>query len=696
MTSPKHSLPQDWPEHLNAMAQVNPSQFSPPINEPQLLFTSMAGQTFEQFCWWLLQKEQAIVGCKRIGDPGIEQGGIDLFAFDEAFPDKLRVFECKAWTNFDAEKLKRAVDTFLEGDWVAHTKRFTIILAHASTNKLKGQQWMKAAAKLRAVGIEPHFWTADDLTLKVQAYPDVLSKFFPGASVEHFGNKWMQRVAFYEVASKAFFDPRERVAQWAREICGPDGAVELSSCDVQSVLDDQGALRINPETRVSSISIDSSVRTVERFGSTWQFRGPWFGLSAILPGEKFMNGSAAINFKKPDLEGMTLTFDYKWLMKSFLFAKGAPLASAYRGFVYAPSYGRPHHYEVDFPHCRFSLHEDGVREIAGVADLLTDVVRDALLTQEHSWSAVDFPFVEWGGRKVAIATLDERVWNEVCQFAIAHDVTKGKSDWHMFQGATNVLKPFHEVETAHYDAGYHGIFYAVKLEGLSYGRKVALLWQPDGPLTTEKYSSRRWWSCEEAFDWFKTSLLPEVKRHVYARRFGSLSVRLFQAKEAKNFAADLDELFVANDVRISPLLRDGSWSAGIVDVARELSEHFNRIGTPEPFFTQQEVEDLYGAVAVVAEGGRGHVGYVSSSLSLAEAPESHEELARLIHEHIKEGRVVANRIVVDYAFRAMLELLADSDDWLSDKQKARILPCLVPFALARDDGKLVERHTRWS
>lgn len=52
--------------------------------------------------------------------------------------------------------------------------------------------------------------------LKVQSYPDILSKFFPGHTALHFANEWMQRVAFIEQLSKAIFESRPTIARLAR------------------------------------------------------------------------------------------------------------------------------------------------------------------------------------------------------------------------------------------------------------------------------------------------------------------------------------------------------------------------------------------------------------------------------------------------------------------------------------------------
>lgn len=314
---------------------------------------------------------------------------------------------------------------------------------------------------------------------------------------------------------------------------------------------------------------------------------------------------------------------------------------------------------------------------------------------ETAWSAVDFPFVMWGGKKVALAAIDVSIWREIGQFAEEHDFSNGTTSWHMFDGNREVLKPYHETANEDFDAGYHGVFYAAEIDGLSYGREVVLLWQPNDLRPNQTLSPRGWWSCEFALKWLNETLLPEVKRRVYERKFGKRWKRIVYSRRSNEFAARLDELFVTRDLRQPPLIRSGSWSVGIVESVQALQYFFHLTGTPEPYIRQHEIEDLYRTVAIIAQGKRGYVGYAGSKLGLYRSPTDHADLIRAIHEHIREGRVVANCAVADNVFRAMLEMLKGSDSWLSDSDIAMIRNAITPFANLRDDATLVNRHTKW-
>lgn len=695
-------LPQEWPQHFAPEAAVCSVNSAAPVGEPLLDFSRMNATTFEQFCWWLLKKDQALIGCKRLGRSGSEQHGIDIFAYDEQLPEGLSVFECKAWKDFSPTNLTEAIDSFLGGSWATLTRKFTLILAQRDIGRALCNRWIAETERLKQVGIDAEIWTAHTLTLKVQVYPDILTKFFPWESVEHHANLWMKRVGFYELVSKTFFDPRPRVRGLAREFAmHVNGTGESSSHSRVGVATRYTATPIlaqpsSEPKQGQDLIVDGRLRTVHHARNYWNFEGPWFSLRAMLPTGEFTQSSASITLNKQDMSGLTLTFDHKWLLSSFLSGAKAPLKENYRGFIVGPMSHDRDSYLIDFPHCRFSLEREGVREIAWVADLLATAMREALQSLESEWSAQDFPFVEWAGKKIAMAAISVDLWSEIGRFSEEHDVSNGTTDWHMFDGNSQVLKPYHERPTEHFDAGYHGVFYATAIEGLSFEREVVLLWQPNNLRPNQEFSQRTWWACDFSLKWLTESLLPKIKSRIYERHFNSRWKEIFHRERARNLTALLDERLTVRDLRQRPLRRGGQWSAGLCEIAKVLQRFFHVTPKPEPYIQQHEIDMLYQAAAAIAQGGRGYLGFVSSKLSLRGKPENHADLSRMIYEHIQEGRPVANCAVADNVFRAVLELLGESDEWLSESDKQKVLAAFEPFASIRDDAILIKRHTSWS
>ncbi|RSZ55080.1 hypothetical protein HF313_30655 [Massilia atriviolacea] len=702
MTANDH-FPQDWPAHFAQDAKVSPSGSAPPFGQALLDFTRMDSTTFEQFCWWLLKKEHTLAGCKRLGGPGTEQEGIDLLAFNTVDTGRLRVFECKAWKKFTATALTDAIDAFLKGDWAGSADSFTLILSQRDAGSAVLKRWEREKERLKRAGIEGDLWTAHNLTLKVERYPDILTKFFPFHSVETFANLWMERVAFYELVIKSFFDPRENVAQWARQLMGDEhsrGETDLSEPGPARPVGepDRAALTCEEtgELYRASPFIDGIYRKITQFGNSWHFKGPWFHFSAILPDERFTHASAAITFNRPDMQGMVLTVDHTWLLTRFLFKIGAPLQSLCRDIVLGEVPNEPGLFVLDLPHCRLSLQEPGVRELLEVADRLTLAMRDALIALELAWSAQHFPFMMRGGKKVALAAIPKSLWHAIGQFAFEHDESKGDTGWHMFDGNTQVLKPFHKFATERFDTGYHGIFYADEVDDLSYRDEVVILWQPDGPHPELGCSPRGWWSCEDAAAWLNDALLPEVKRWAYQRKYGTAWLRLFKSDKAEAYAHYLEETFVMRDLREQPLLAEGKLTRSVVESVQELQSFFYGPSAERYYIRPGEVDALYEAVAVAAKARRGYVGYAQSKLEIRENSVDHADLIVHIRQHVREGRVRASSGAADGALRALLEMLSDSDAHLDYVDRRAITDSLIPFAIILDEAMFIRRHTKWS
>jgi hypothetical protein len=194
-------------------------------------------------------KKHLLVGCQVIGGNGTSQGGIDLFAFDRWDLGKLIVFECKCWSDLSAQELSDSVERFLIGPWVSCASRYVLIIAQPELRKVS-KKWQEAQQKLADVGVSAEVWTGTNLTYEVQPFPDIVSKFFPGATDHAFCNEWMQRVGFYDRLHKALVDPRPEVAKVAQDF-------------------------------VSNMTLDDELETRVHTGSMWKLERPWVCLNAI-------------------------------------------------------------------------------------------------------------------------------------------------------------------------------------------------------------------------------------------------------------------------------------------------------------------------------------------------------------------------------------------------------------------------------
>lgn len=653
------SYPQEWGEHLGAEASVKAQQYMAPKAFNTLLFETMDAHTFEQLCWWLLQKDHTLTGCQRLGNKGnVSQHGIDIFAFDRLHRDRLAVFECKCWHRFGAADLTRAVDRFLDNEWATVTGRFTLILAQSSIKSLD-RAWVAAHQKLLAHGIEADLWTAEHLTEKLKDAPDILTRFFSGPDIQQYCNHWMQKVGFHDTLLKAITDPRREVSALAQDFVA------------------------------KGVVVDEELTTRYSHGHYWSLRQPWIDISACLPSVEDYPGSAIISIKMPDTEGVMVGLDQPWLLKHFLGNQGEPLLPNVRPFLQGAAGKQRNNHIIDLKNCRFLLPRQAAEAVAAVADEFSQAYLQSLRDVEAQWQSQNFPLVKWMGARVVLCKVKPWVWNALLEFANAHDTDNGTSEWHRFHNAHNRLMPVSA-------AGYHGVLFGANIAECCHGDEIAILWEP---LSAQSWPfNKAGWSCMTTYQWLTNDLLPAVGRW-RARQIGRhwrnwlhpLVTRRQMAREVQFWNST--ETFT--DVRSVPLVEAVHYrTLGINQTLSTLQGFYISASSRRAWFSPPQRAGLYEALLLLLEGGRGHLGYLTSTLSI-DTPCNDRDALRSAVGNLIEEAVLEPDLNVDYVLRALLEAAGDSDDWISATARDTIFEKLMPFMVFHDQQLLIERHSQW-
>lgn len=664
-------FPQDFQPHLDPLAQTEPVSGASPLGSHPLSFCNMHSKQFEQFCWWLLQREYDIQGCQLIGGSGRYQGGIDLFAFPREDKAQLTVFECKCWKEFKAAALKNAVARFLKGPWSTPGVRFVLILAQDSLEQF-AEAWHEARQALHARDIVGEVWTSMDLTERIRFHPDILVRFFPDATVTMYCSEWMRRVDFWTQLQKAMVDERPAVRKLARQF------VNRSPCD----------------------STDSDIERMYLSPGHWSIDTPWVHIDALLPHERQFSGSIALVVKKPSTSGFSVALSQEWLLKNLLAHAGAPAKHSYRPFISGPVSLKPDaEISIDLNSARLQVPPEGLDAMCDALDQLTPVYTDALRALERHWNAEGFPFVGRGDKTVvAICSISRWVWQQVLAFALAHDVDAGDSEWHIFDRNPHYLKVFTKKPHADFDPGYHAFIHGREnIDGLSYGSDVTLTWDPPASVGNVQLATRHWMPCTDALRWLRDKLLPAVGQWVIAREVCQVLPwrRRARRKELAALWAERSELWERGD---PPLLDDERYRMlGLVRTSELLQGDMGH-GAPQLYLNAEQTRKLYLALAVVMEGERGYVPYITSNLGLREKCESHRDLIDdlIRRASVDEPTPALSAYDVRHMLSALLEGLNDDDGWLAPDAVESVFAALNPLMSHHDLVQLYERHSRWT
>ena len=664
-------FPQDFPQHLDPLAQTEPVSGASPLGSHPLSFCDMHSKQFEQFCWWLLQRDYDIEGCQLIGGTGRYQGGIDLFAYARGNKAQLTVFECKCWKDFNARALKDAITRFLDGPWSRPGVRFVLILAQDSLEQF-AEAWHEARHALQARQIVGEVWTGMDLTERIRFHPDILIRFFPDATVTMYCNEWMRRVDFWTQLQKAMVDERPGIRKLARQFVDRD----------------------SPGSSGSGIE-----RTYSSPGH-WSIETPWVHIDALLPHEQRFTGSIAVVVKKPSTSGFSVALSQEWLLKNLLARVGAPAEHSYRPFISGPvSRQADAEIAIDLNSARLQVPPEGLDAVCNALDRLTPVYTEALRALERHWDAEGFPFIGSGDNTVvAMCSISGWAWQQVIAFALAHDVDAGDSEWHIFDGNPNYLKVFTKKPHADFEPGYHAFVHGREgIDGLSYRNDVVVTWDPPAFLGTFKLASRQWMPCAEALCWLRDRLLPAVGEWLIAREADQVlpGQRAAQRRDLARLWAERSEL---QEHRCLTVLDDERYrKLGLVSTSELLQGDMGH-GAPQLYLSTDETKQLYQALAIVMEGGRGYVPYIASNLGLRDNCETHRDLTEALLRRANADELTPSLSAygVRHMLSALLEGLNDDDKWLASDAVESIFAALKPLMLHHDLVQLYERHSRWT
>lgn len=666
---PKHRLPQDFPPHLDPLAPSEPLFGSAPLGNHPLQFENMHAPQFEQFCWWLLQRDYDIEGCQLIGGTGREQGGIDLFSYAQNDKAQLIVFECKCWKSFNSSTLRRAITLFLAGPWATPGTRFVLIVAQQSTEEF-ARAWHNAREELRAREIIGELWTGVHLTERVRLHPDILNRFFPDVAANMYCNEWMRRVDFWMQLQKALVDERSTVRRLAHKFLGQESHDEAMEFELENI---------------------------HAYENNWSIESPWVHIDALLPNKRFFSGSIVIVVKKQTTSGLTVALSQEWLLKNLFAHTGAPAEHTYRPFIYGPASLHPDsEITIDLHSARLQIPLEGVEAMCRALDKLTPVYIDALHALSQRWGAEDFPFVGHGDDTVvAICSIPTRLWSQILEFVNKHNADAGDSNWNIFDANRHYLKVYTTKPHPDFELGYHAFIRARRdLEGLSYGDSVVLTWDPPNSFENFELGPRRWMQCAETLSWLRDKLIPAVGQWLIERELRA-SWPWRRPAQRRTLALLWAEQTDIWEHRQLPLLRDERYrSIGLVATTEELQSGLGN-GAPRLYLTPKEMHALYLGVATIMQGERGYIPYISSNLGLSRECNSHQDIIQALEQRVLGDLSYPSAYAIRCLLSAMLEGLNNSDDWLEAPDVELIYSALKPLMYHQDIEQLFERHSRW-
>lgn len=155
------------------------STVKPPVDTRamELPFDELHWEDFEKLCARLVKLEAQVEYSTLYGVQGEEQAGIDIFARITG-QEKYRVYQCKKVTGFGPSKIKAAVTTFVDGEWVDKSDVFAICTSESLRRTKRAQEVETQATILNAKGVQLVIWDKDALSEILKSHPELVDDFF--------------------------------------------------------------------------------------------------------------------------------------------------------------------------------------------------------------------------------------------------------------------------------------------------------------------------------------------------------------------------------------------------------------------------------------------------------------------------------------------------------------------------------------
>lgn len=147
------------------------------VKDTPLPLGDLSHEQLQRISVRLLSASTNAIQCQEYGIPGQPQEGIDLYA---RFPnqEKLEVWQCKRYQEFNPSDITNAVDTFIKGELLKESSKFVIVTSAATEERNLADAEIAAAKSLLQHNVQFELLGLTQLTTKLKPHPEIVDDFF--------------------------------------------------------------------------------------------------------------------------------------------------------------------------------------------------------------------------------------------------------------------------------------------------------------------------------------------------------------------------------------------------------------------------------------------------------------------------------------------------------------------------------------
>lgn len=551
----------------------------------------------------------------RYGKSGSTQGGVDVMVIDST-ASKCDYYEGKRWASVAKGNISDWVGKFLDGPHVTDARKFVLCTTFNVFESTElTLEWKECAKLLAAREIDGDLWDGTKIHALLRRRRPIVSELF--------GDDVADRYCVPELRLPV--EPPERAFE-AKHIVQSGRSLSLQNvsvfCDV------------------------------------------------LMPSDDEMSTGAILSFARRDLSGISITISSKELVRWMQWRAhaGADEARPYA----VPMVGDASRVVLMANSARLILNEDEVQHLDWALHTAWASFYKTANEQLTRYRCNRFKRLRGGTGPFVLASVKRSFWRAMIEFAQEHDVAKGNSLWHIFDGASGCLKVYTQTATNRFDSGYHAILYAYGAEGmwLPWEDSVVIGWEiPKNFGRSVDVSARTNWDADFTHDWLLEEFIPEVLHWKSAVPQGQPSKPRFwrelDAQPIQHRTVNVSNVASSSAVELSLRVVPEEFN-GLQACVGALQSHFNGRRS------EVEIEPALGQAVLAA---------IDRALTFAKLPYEDylrgvlsipldESLVDAVRTRARADTAVTSSAEMDFRLRGLLEVMnavktAPAGEWRS-------------------------------
>lgn len=543
----------------------------------------------------------------RYGKSGSAQGGIDVMVFDP-ISRKWDYYEGKRWASIAKGEITSWVNKFLHGPHSADARKFVVCTTfNVFEVTALALEWKECVKLLAEHEIDSELWDGQIIHALLHHRRPIVCELFGDDVADRF----------------CVAEPHQPTELPVRTF----GAKRVAHSDRSLVL--------------QNVSISCDV---------------------LMPSDDEMSTGAILSFARHDLSGISIAIPGKEFVHWMQWRVHAR-ADETRSYA-VPMIGDESKVVLTANSARLILNEEEIRHLDWILHTAWISFYKTANDQLTRYRCGRFKRLKGSKGPFVLASVRRVLWRAMLEFAQEHDVAKGNSSWHIFDGAPGCLKLYTETTTDRFDRGYHAILYAYDTGSiwLPWESSVAIGWDiPTDFGKAAEISPLTRWDADFTHDWLLEEFIPEVLRWKGVMQQGQSRKSRFWGKRAAQPSQHqpLDVSDFASSLAIG---------LSLPSVPSDFAELFTCVGALQAHFHGRRsgvpIEPTLGR-AVLAAIDRvltftklSYEGYLRGSLGIP--PE--EDLVRAVRSRVQSDIASITSTVMDFRLRGLLEVMDAAKD----------------------------------